>query len=198
MIMFRLARHVALATTLACLVLLGGCVTTTTTTPAVGSPTKTITTATPTKAKAAQPKPADTSGANAVSIEASNALLATATRQVIAAEEAFAKTMADRNFKSFVTFLSQDAVFFSGTEVSRGPAAVAAKWETYFSGREAPFSWTPDHVEVLASGNLALSTGWVYQNHKPVGRFNSIWRLEAANTWRVVFDKGEAICGTTP
>jgi ketosteroid isomerase-like protein len=119
-------------------------------------------------------------------------------KQVIAAEQAFAKTMADRNFKSFVKFQSPDAVFFSGNEVARGAAAVAAKWEPYFSGHEAPFSWAPDHVEVLASGDLALSTGSVYQHRKVVGRFNSIWRLEPPNNWRIVFDKGEAVCEIGP
>ena len=61
----------------------------------------------------------------------------------------------------------------------------------YFATPEAPFSWEPDQVEVLESGTLALSTGPV---RDPAGvviaRFNSIWRLEAANRWRVVFDKG--------
>jgi ketosteroid isomerase-like protein len=192
MLNFRIARQLACVATLCGSSLLVGCVTTTTTTPSVGPPTTTTTT------RKAKPPPADTSTAKSVSIEASNALVASETNQVIAAEEAFAKTMADRNFKAFVTFLSQDAVFFSGTDVTRGPAAVAARWETFFAGREAPFSWKPDHVEVLASGNLALSTGWVYQNHKAVGRFNSIWRLETDKTWRVVFDKGESICGMTP
>jgi ketosteroid isomerase-like protein len=133
-----------------------------------------------------------------VSIAGSNPDTAAANKQVVAAEQAFAKTMADRNFKSFVTFLSPDAVFFSGNEVARGAAAVAAKWEPYFSGRAAPFSWAPDHVEVLASGDLALSTGSVYQNRKVVGRFNSIWRLEPPNSWRIVYDKGEAVCDISP
>jgi len=133
---------------------------------------------------------------DAVSTIAANT--AAANKQVIAAEQAFAKTMADRNFKSFVQYLSPDAVFFSGNEVARGAAAVAAKWEPYFSGRTAPFSWAPDHVEVLASGDLALSTGSVYQNRKVVGRFNSIWRLESPNIWRIVFDKGEAVCDLAP
>jgi ketosteroid isomerase-like protein len=133
-----------------------------------------------------------------LSAEGSNAATTAATKQVIAAEQGFAKTMADRDFKTFVTFLSPDSVFFSGAEVARGSAAVASKWQSYFVGREAPFSWSPDHVEVLASGNLALSTGPVFQNHKIVGRFNSIWRLESPNTWRIVFDKGEAVCAITP
>ena len=48
-----------------------------------------------------------------------------------------------------------------------------------------------DVVEVLESGNLALSSGPVRNaSGEEVGRFNSIWRKEADGTWRVVFDKG--------
>jgi ketosteroid isomerase-like protein len=134
----------------------------------------------------------------ALNPEAASAATAAAVKQVIATEQAFAKTMADRDFKAFITFLSPDAVFFSGSAVRHGPAEVAAQWQPYYEGRKAPFSWAPDHVEVLASGKLALSTGPVYEEGKIVGRFNSIWRLEADNSWRIVFDKGEAVCSTKP
>jgi ketosteroid isomerase-like protein len=147
---------------------------------------------------------APAAGANARSQEAAlnpdaaTAATAAAVQQVIATEQAFAKSMASRNFKAFVTFLSPDAVFFSGSTVKHGPAEVAAQWQPYFDGPSAPFSWAPDHVEVLASGKLALSTGPVYEQGKIVGRFNSVWRLEADNTWRIVFDKGEAVCSVKP
>jgi ketosteroid isomerase-like protein len=130
--------------------------------------------------------------------EAARAASTAAVKEVIATEQAFAKTMANRDFKAFVTFLSPDAVFFSGTSVRHGPAEVAVQWQPYFEGRKAPFSWAPDHVEVLASGKLALSTGPVYEDGKIVGRFNSVWRLEADNNWRIVFDKGEAVCSARP
>jgi ketosteroid isomerase-like protein len=134
----------------------------------------------------------------ALNPEVASAATAAAVKQVVATEQAFAKTMASRDFKTFVTFLSPDAVFFSGASVKHGPAEVAAQWQPYFEDRKAPFSWAPDHVEVLASGRLALSTGPVYEDGKIVGRFNSIWRLEADNTWRIVFDKGEAVCSSKP
>jgi len=116
------------------------------------------------------------------------------TEQVMAAERAFARTMVDRDFKGFVTFVSSEAIFFSGNAVQHGAAEVAASWKSSFSGAHAPFTWAPDFVEVLPSGKLALSTGPVYVAGKVVGRFNSVWRLEGPNTWRVVFDKGEAVC----
>jgi ketosteroid isomerase-like protein len=128
-------------------------------------------------------------GAGAASTE-----VATATRQVAAAERALAKAMADRNLDAFLALLSPDAIFFNGSSVEHGPAEIAEVWAPYFAGPRAPFSWAPDHVEVLADGKLALSTGPMMQQGQVVGRFNSVWRLEAPNTWHIVFDKGEAVC----
>jgi ketosteroid isomerase-like protein len=120
------------------------------------------------------------------------------TEQVIAAERAFAKSMADRDFGAFAAMLSSEAIFFNGNAVMHGTSEIAAGWQPYFKGAKAPFSWQPDHVEVLPSGKLALSTGPVYIAGQVVGRFNSIWRLEGNGNWRIVFDKGEAVCDTSP
>ncbi len=114
-----------------------------------------------------------------------------ARKQVWAAEMAFARTMADRELNRFSEYVAEEAVFFAGTTALRGKSEVVEGWSQYFTGPDAPFSWEPDQVEVLASGDLALSTGPV---RDPAGniiaRFNSIWRLEPSGKWRVVFDKG--------
>jgi ketosteroid isomerase-like protein len=115
-------------------------------------------------------------------------------RQVQATEVAFAKTMADRNHEAFSSFLSEEAVFLSGSEVLRGKAQVAQGWKSLFESPEAPFSWEPEKIEVLDSGKLALSTGPVHQGGKLVGTFTSIWRLEAPGRWRIVFDTGCQVC----
>jgi ketosteroid isomerase-like protein len=113
--------------------------------------------------------------------------------QVWAAELAFANTMAQRDLDAFGGFVADEAVFFAGTRPLTGKAEVLAAWAAYFKGAQAPFSWAPDQVEVLASGTLALSTGAVRDPQgQVVARFNSIWRLEADGRWRVVFDKGSA------
>jgi ketosteroid isomerase-like protein len=117
------------------------------------------------------------------------------TRQVADTERAFAKTMADRNFEQFTTFLSTETIFFGHSGPIRGKQAVADAWKRFYEQPQAPFSWTPDRVEVLDSGTLALSSGPVYDpNGKLIARFSSIWRLEAPNTWRIVFDQGSEIC----
>ena len=112
-------------------------------------------------------------------------------QQVFAAERAFARSMAERDARAFAAFVADEAVFFGGAAPLRGKAAVVAGWARFFEGPAAPFSWEPDQVEVLDSGTLALSTGPVRDlAGKVIARFNSIWRLEAPGTWRVVFDKG--------
>lgn len=114
-------------------------------------------------------------------------------RQVQDTERAFARSMAERKHEAFVALLSEQAVFFGSNEVLRGKAAVAAAWKPFFEGPDAPFSWEPDQVEVLADGTLAHSSGPV---RNPAGqriaRFNSVWRLEAAG-WRIVFDRGSPL-----
>lgn len=121
--------------------------------------------------------------------------VALAREQVLATERAFAKTMADRDFAAFTTFLSEEAVFFTAKTPLRGKAQVAAAWKRFFEAKEPPFSWEPADAQVLDSGTLALSTGPV---RDPAGKqfaiFTSVWRQEAPGTWRIVLDKGEDYC----
>lgn len=116
-------------------------------------------------------------------------------QQVFDTERAFADSMAERDFVAFRQFLADEAIFFSGEEPLRGSRQVADAWRTYFDGPEAPFSWAPRTVEVLASGTLALSTGPVYDPEgNCVATFSSIWRREADGDWKIVFDKGSPHC----
>ena len=111
--------------------------------------------------------------------------------EVWAAEVAFARSMAERNLKKFGELVSEEAIFFAGTTALIGRAKVIEGWTAFFKEPAAPFSWEPDQVEVLASGTLAISTGPVRDAAgNVIARFNSIWRLEPGNVWRVVFDKG--------
>ena len=117
------------------------------------------------------------------------------TGQVRAAEIAFAQTMADRDFDSFVSHIAHDAVFVSSEGALRGVGAIGAGWSRFFDGDVAPFSWEPDLVEVLDSGNLALSSGPVLDPEgQRIGTFNSIWRRGDDGGWKVVLDKGCPPC----
>jgi ketosteroid isomerase-like protein len=120
-----------------------------------------------------------------------------AEREVADTERAFAKTMADRDFAAFKSFLSDDTIFFSGPAQTplRGKQRVADAWQRFYDKPEAPFSWQPEQVQVLESGDLALSTGPVRDSRgKLFATFTSIWRREAPGQWRIIFDKGNDIC----
>ena len=120
-------------------------------------------------------------------------------RQVADTERAFARTMATRDHKAFTSFLSQEAVFFSGPKPLRGPQQVADWWKRYYEGPNAPFSWEPEEVEVLNSGALAISSGPVRDPKGVVfAIFMSVWRLEDDGKWRIIFDKGNQACPPKP
>lgn len=116
-------------------------------------------------------------------------------RQVREAEQGFAASMARRDLAAFGTFLAEEAIFFGQGGATRGKAAVIDAWKGFFDGPDAPFSWSPETVEVLDSGTLALSSGPVLSPAgERIGTFNSIWRREADGRWRVLFDKGCPVC----
>lgn len=125
--------------------------------------------------------------------------LAQLQQQVADTERAFAKTMASRDHPGFVSFLSEETVFFSGPKPLRGKPAVADFWKRFYTDPKASFSWEPEQVEVLDSGTLALSTGPVRDPAgKHVANYSSIWRLEAPGTWRILFDQGWDVCDCKP
>ena len=118
--------------------------------------------------------------------------------QIRKVETSFAKTMADRDAAAFASFLSEETVFMSNGQATRGARKIAERWKAYFQGPQAPFSWEPEFVEVLDSGNLALSTGPVHDPAgKRIGTFNSVWRREAGGTWKIVLDNGCPACNCT-
>ncbi len=120
-------------------------------------------------------------------------------QQVEGTERSFARTMADRDFEAFLSYLSPETVFFSGDSPLRGRQAVADAWKPYFEEPDAPFSWAPELVVVLDSGTLALSSGPVYDpGGTRVATFNSIWRSDPDGRWRIVFDKGSPECAEAP
>lgn len=115
--------------------------------------------------------------------------------EVMAAERAFAKTMADRNVAAFAEWIDEEAIFYTRIHPTRGKSAIVAEWMPLFTAKQAPFSWEPDDVVVLDSGRLAMSSGPVRDpDGKIIARFNSVWRRDANQRWKVILDKGNDVC----
>ena len=120
--------------------------------------------------------------------------LAELAEQVRATEIAFAKTLADRDVKTFTSMIAPDVIWLADKPL-RGPAEVLTNWQKFFDGPTAPFSWAPEIVEVQEGGKLALSTGPVLNAEgKRVGTYTSIWRREKSGKWLIIFDRGCPQC----
>ena len=116
-----------------------------------------------------------------------------------ATEEAFARTMADRDHEAFASFVAEEAVFLGRSGELRGRQAVAAAWRPLFEGPKAPFSWQPEVAAVLDSGSLGLTAGPILApDGRRVGTFNSVWRREPDGSWKVIFDRGCPDCECPP
>jgi uncharacterized protein (TIGR02246 family) len=112
-------------------------------------------------------------------------------------EIGFSKSVETRDHELFASFIDPDARFIGGA-VNRGRDAVAEAWKVFFSGELPTIQWRPQFVEVLESGDLALSRGPYRvldrnddgEIEEAWGTFNSVWRRNADGEWLVVFDAG--------
>jgi len=111
-----------------------------------------------------------------------------------AAETAFAAAFAARDAAGFRRLLAPDTIWM-GSAPLHGPDAVMAAWQGYLSSPKPPFSWSPDLVLVLPSGDLARTSGPVLDPEgKLTARFHSVWRRKAGGGWEIVFDFGTEVC----
>lgn len=111
-----------------------------------------------------------------------------------AAETAFAAAFAARDLSGFRALLAPDTIWM-GKEALHGPDAVMKAWNGYLTAAKPPFSWAPDLVLVLPSGDLARTSGPVLDpDGKLIARFQSIWRRKPAGGWEIVFDFGTEVC----
>ena len=119
--------------------------------------------------------------------------------QVRCREIAFSQSVETGDRGRFAGFIDDDARFV-GAGVSRGVDAVVNAWGPFFDDGGPKIKWRPQFVEVLASGDLALTRGpyrmITRDEHGEIrenwGTFNSVWRRGPGGDWRVVFDAGNA------
>lgn len=121
--------------------------------------------------------------------------IARRTEEVRRTETAFAAAFAARDVEGFRRFLAPDTIWM-GKAPLNGPQAVMAAWQAWLTSAQPPFSWSPDLVLVLPSGDLARTSGPVLDpDGKPIARFHSTWRREPAGGWLIVFDFGTSASG---
>ena len=123
--------------------------------------------------------------------------IANPSNEVRCREIGFAKSVEAMDRDLFATFIDPDARFVNN-KVLRAPEAIVDAWSVFFADDGPSIRWRPQFVEVLESGDLALTRGpyrIIDKNDKGEmtegwGTFNSVWRLTADGEWFVVFDAG--------
>lgn len=124
---------------------------------------------------------------------------------VTCAEIDFSLAVEHRDREAFAALIHPDARFVGGG-VHRGRQAVVDAWAPFFEEDGPKLTWRPMIVEVLASGDLALSRGpyrlqTVDEDGTLVeqwGTFNSTWQRQPDGRWQVVFDAGSPAPGDFP
>ena len=112
-------------------------------------------------------------------------------------EVGFSQSVEKQDRELFASFIDPDARFVSN-EVDRRPEAITEAWAVFFSGGLPSIKWRPQIIEVLASGDLALSRGPYRivdedekgETREAWGTYNSVWRLNDQGEWLIVFDAG--------
>ena len=112
-------------------------------------------------------------------------------------EIGFSRSVEAQDRDLFPTFIDPDARF-ANNAVVRTPEAIADAWDAFFREDAPKIKWRPQFVEVLETGDLALTRGPYRITDKDDegnpregwGTFNSVWRLNANREWLVVFDAG--------
>lgn len=106
-----------------------------------------------------------------------------------ATETAFAKTMEDRDFDAFATFLSENAIFSTPRGELRGRSQILEGWRPLYEAETPPFSWRPERVHVLDGGKLGGTTGPVIDPEgNVIGQFVSTWARQPDGSWKIVLD----------
>lgn len=122
-------------------------------------------------------------GAGAVQAESKNPV-----DQVEVAERAFAADGLTLGVKrAFLKHMADDAIIFTPA-----PANARAFYESRAGDSGPKLEWWPAWVVAARSGDLALSTGPSFFDGKPGGWYSSIWRKDADNVWRWIYDGGSA------
>jgi len=112
-------------------------------------------------------------------------------------EIAFSQSVENQDAEAFASFIDTDARFVGGS-VQRGADAVVAAWSVFFGETAPKIMWRPQYIEVLEDGTLALSrgpflvvaTGADGATKEYWGTFNSVWRKQDDDTWKIIFDAG--------
>jgi uncharacterized protein (TIGR02246 family) len=106
----------------------------------------------------------------------------------------------EKGAAGYMSFYADDAVELpAGDEALVGKAAIA-KTMGFLDDKNNRLTWTPLHVDVAASGDLAYTYGTyefrsIGKDGKPsveYGKYATVWKKQKDGRWKVVLDMGNS------
>jgi uncharacterized protein (TIGR02246 family) len=121
-------------------------------------------------------------------------------KEIRALESVMMAAAADKGGAGYISFYAEDAVELpNGAQMILGKESIG-KTMTFLDDKNNRLTWSPVHVAVSASGDLAYSFGnyefrSVGKDGKPTvehGKYTTIWKKQKDGKWKVVLDMGNA------
>lgn len=121
-------------------------------------------------------------------------------KEIRALESAMMNAAAEKGSAGYMSFYAEDAVELpNGAQMILSKESIA-KTMTFLDDKNNKLTWSPVHIDVSASGDLAYSFGSyefrsVGQDGKPSverGKYTTIWKKRKDGKWKVVLDMGNA------
>lgn len=97
--------------------------------------------------------------------------------------------------EAFAAFSAEEVVLLRGNKLVTGKKAIAARFEKS-APNDYQLTWSPDFIDVSASGDLAYTYGkYVYATTDSLGNvseiegiFHTIWKRQTDGQWKFVWD----------
>jgi len=121
-------------------------------------------------------------------------------KEIRALESAMMAAAAEKGAPGYMSFYAEDAVELpNGAQMLLGKQSIG-RTMTFLDDQNNRLTWSPVHVDVSASGDLAYSFGnyefrSIGKDGKSSvehGKYTTIWKKQRDGKWKVVLDMGNA------
>jgi uncharacterized protein (TIGR02246 family) len=107
------------------------------------------------------------------------------------------RAVATKDLEKVLSFYADDTSgLYYGRPIVTGKAAMRTVWQQILARPDLDLHWTPTHIEVAKSADLAYDVGTIAMSTKDakgnlvnfVGKYVVIWKKTAAGKWQVAVD----------
>ncbi len=118
------------------------------------------------------------------------------------ADEAFNKSVADRDVSRLRALVAEDATFGGGTPNQlRGRDAIVKAWTPFLQADGPTLTWKPAKAEALAGADVGYTIGFSERRAKGAdgrvtvsrGNYLTVWKKQRDGSWQAVFDTGSTV-----